>query len=133
MFNQKFFTMKTSFLEQQTKVGKTTKFIMGNDGAITKFYNYPLFPQWSMLVWIWRFMNLHPTPFWAFKNQELIFIFFYIEYAWLWFFFCTLSFMLQWAGPIWVGVQFPNRALLPKVGNRKSMIGKGIEKKIKGL
>jgi len=27
----------------------------------------------------------------------------------------------------------PNRALLPKVGNRKSMIGKGIEKKIKGL
>jgi hypothetical protein len=44
------------------------------------------------------------------------------------FFFCKLSFMLQLPGHIWVRVQFPHRALLPKVGNRKSMIGKGIEK-----
>ncbi len=70
MFSQKFFTIKTSFLKQQTKVGKTTKFIMGNDERVIKFYKYPLFPWWSMLVWIWWFMNLHPTPFWAFENQE---------------------------------------------------------------
>jgi hypothetical protein len=36
--------------------------------------------------------------------------------------------MLQWAVPIWVRVQFPHRAFSPKVGNRKSTIGKGIEK-----
>jgi hypothetical protein len=44
MFSQKFFTMKTSFLEQQTKDGKSKKIIMGYDGGVTKFYNYPLFP-----------------------------------------------------------------------------------------
>jgi hypothetical protein len=43
-------------------------------------------------------------------------------------FFCKLSVMLQWAGHIWVRVQFSHKALLPKVGNKKSMIGKGIEK-----
>jgi hypothetical protein len=35
--------------------------------------------------------------------------------------------MLQWARPIWVGVQFPQRALSPKVGNKNSMIHKIIE------
>ncbi len=49
MFSQKFFTIKTSLLEQQFKVGKTTKFVMGNDERFTEFYNCTLFPQ-SILV-----------------------------------------------------------------------------------
>jgi hypothetical protein len=36
--------------------------------------------------------------------------------------------MLQWARPIWVGVQFLDRALSPKVENKNSMIRKIIEK-----
>lgn len=77
-------------------------------------------------------MNLHWTPFWAFKNQELK-LFFYIEYAWLWFFFLHVK-LYAAMGRAYLGRgSIPNRALLPKVGNRKSMIGKGIEKKIKGL
>jgi hypothetical protein len=35
--------------------------------------------------------------------------------------------MLQWARAIWVWVQFPHGALLPKVENKNSMIRKIIE------
>jgi hypothetical protein len=36
--------------------------------------------------------------------------------------------MLQWARLIWIRVQFPHKALLPKVGNKKSTICKRIER-----
>jgi len=48
MFSQKFFTI--SFLEQQSKVGKTIKFVVGNDmEELLNFTIALLFPQ-SMLI-----------------------------------------------------------------------------------
>jgi hypothetical protein len=51
MLNQSFSPWRTSLLEQQSKVEKTTKFVMGNDGRITECYDWPLFPR-SLLVWM---------------------------------------------------------------------------------
>jgi len=48
MFSQKFFTI--SFLEQQSKVGKTIKFVVGNDmEELLNFTIALLFPQ-SMFI-----------------------------------------------------------------------------------
>ncbi len=58
MLSQMFFTMKTSFLEQKTKVGKTTKFIMGNDERVTKFLQLPFV---SMMIHACLDMVIHES------------------------------------------------------------------------
>jgi len=62
MFSQKFFTMENLPFGTTIQSWKDNKFVMRNDGGVIEFYNWPLF-SWSMLVWIWCFMNFHPTPF----------------------------------------------------------------------
>ncbi len=126
MFSQKLFTMKkTTLFKQQSKVRKTTKFIITNDGGLTEFYNCPLFP-WSICL----DMVTHESssdPFWAFKNQEWKLVF--LHWA------CVTKFSFVQVKPYatmgraYLGrVQFPYRALSPKVGMRKSMIHKRIKK-----
>jgi hypothetical protein len=69
-------------------------------------------------------------PFWAFKNQEWKLVF--LHWA------CATKFSFVQVKPYatmgraYLGrVQFPYRALSPKVGMRKSMIHKRIKKKLK--
>jgi hypothetical protein len=69
MFSQKFFTMENLPFATTIQSWKDNNFGIRNDGGVIECYNCPLF-SWSMLVWIWWFINFHPTPFWAFKNQE---------------------------------------------------------------
>jgi len=74
MFSQIFFTV--SFLEQQSKVGKTIKFIMGND--MEELLNFTIALCFHN-SWIFIQPPLGPLRI---KSEIL---FFYIEYAWLMF------------------------------------------------
>lgn len=67
--------------------------------------------------WFWDKVNLQLIPFCTFWNYDL----FRDEHAKLMFFFCTLGFMLQWVGPLWVMVQFPHINLSSQIENKKTL------------
>ncbi len=56
---------------------------------------------------------------------------FHDEHAKLMFFFCTLGFMLQWVGPLWVMVQFPHINLSSQIENKKPFVCIECDKNLK--